>query len=359
MPQRDRIVIFLPNWIGDVVMATPALRALRGHFASSHLCHLGRGVALETLDGLGLSDSTIMDGSAKVGLLRGLWAMSRQLRARRFDMAVLLPNSFRSALAARLGGAGCLAGYARDGRGWLLNEKLSPPRDARGKLQPVSAVDYYIALVEHLGAKCEGRRLALAVAPEQAVVAEKLLADCAIDRARPLAMLNPGASFGASKMWKPARFAALADELIDKRGAQIIINAAPSERPVAERVEAAMRHKPAINLARRENSIGLLKALVARCRLVVTNDTGARHIAAGLGVPVVTLFGSTDPRWAAIDYNRERIIRVDVPCSPCQKKQCPQPPGPGFHKCMEAIMPEMVLPSCLELLDEAGARSGT
>ena len=193
--------------------------------------------------------------------------------------------------------------------------------------------------------------MALAVLPRDADAAAALLSEAGLAGRRPLVMLNPGASFGVSKVWSPQRYAALADALIERRGAGIILNAAPSERAVAEAVASAMRHAPGLNLARVENSIGLVKALAARCDLVVTNDTGARHIAAAVGSAVVTLFGSTDPRWSAIDCPRERIIRVDVPCSPCQKRFCYQPPGPAYHQCMEAITVERVLAACQELLD--------
>ncbi len=344
--------MFLPNWVGDAVMATPALRALRERFAGSHLCYLGRATPLETLAGLALPDETVT-----VPPGGGVWRLAGMLRKGDFDLAVLLPNSFRSALVARLGGVRWLAGYTRDARGWLLHITLSPPRDEAGRLVPVSAVDYYIGLAECLGAKCPSRRIGLAVTDDRAAQADKLLTDAGLADGRPLVMLNPGASYGVSKMWKPARYAALADELIDRRGAGVIINAAPSERKIARKVAAAMRHADALNLADRANSIGLVKALAARSALVVTNDTGARHIAAALGAAVVTLFGGTDPAWSAIDCDLERIVRVDVPCSPCQRKLCNQPPGPAYHQCMEAITVEMALSAAEELLDiKAGLR---
>ncbi|MGA2266130.1 MAG: lipopolysaccharide heptosyltransferase II [Phycisphaerae bacterium] len=360
MLQPQRILIWLPNWIGDAVMATPALRGLREHFSQTgaRITHLGRPGPLETLEGSGLADEQLVDRSAG-GSLGGLWRLAGQIRAGGYDLAVLLPNSFRSALVVRLGKVAQRAGYSRDGRGWLLNVRLAPPRDDRGRLAPISAVDYYIALAEHLGARCASRRLALAVLPHDAQAAAALLDQAHLTNRRPLVMLNPGASFGVSKLWKPARFAALADALIERRGAGLILNAAPAERAVARQVAAAMRRKSVLNLANHDNSIGLAKALAARCDLVVTNDTGARHVAAAVGAAVVTLFGSTDPRWSAIDYELERAIRVDVPCSPCQKRLCFQPPGPRYHRCMEAITVQMVLAAAEELLDlQAAGKAG-
>jgi heptosyltransferase-2 len=356
MLQPQRVLVWLPNWIGDAVMATPALRGLREHFREAHVAHLGRPGPLETLEGLELADEQAVDDSPDGASLRGLWRLARRIHRGEYDLAILLPNSFRSALAARLGGVGQLAGYARDGRSWLLNVRLQPPRDERGRLASISAVDYYIALAQRLGARCASRRMTLAVPPRDAQAAEALLEQASLTGRRPLVMLNPGASFGVSKIWKPQRFAALADALVQRRGAGIILNAAPAERAVAEQVAAAMRRPVDLNLARCRNSISLLKALAARCDLVVTNDTGARHIAAALGSAVVTLFGSTDPRWSAIDCELERTIRVDVPCSPCQKPLCFQPPGPAYHQCMEAITVEMVLPAAEELLDLQAAR---
>lgn len=357
-----RIAVFLPNWVGDVVMATPAVRALRERFRDAAVTYVGRPAALATIGGAEPPDPVIVDRSAERPRWASFLALAAAVRRGQFDLAVLLPNSFRTALAARLAGVRRIAGYARDGRGWLLMEKLQPPRGPDGRFAPIPALDYYAALVGLLGAVCRDRRLALPVAAADAAAAERLLAEAGLlpKRTRkPLVMLNPGSSFGPSKMWDPRRFAALADLLVQRRGAGIIINAAPAERLVAAEAAEAMRHPATLNLARHANSIGLVKALLRRCDLLVTNDTGARHLAAAMGTGVVTLFGSTDPEWSRIDYTRERIVRVEVECSPCQKKLCQQPAGPFYHQCMERISPEVVLAAAEELLDAgrgAGAR---
>jgi len=346
MATGGSIAIFLPNWVGDVVMATPAISALARHYAGRRIVHVGKPVALAAL-------GPLTEAEDIVALPPGAWAAARRLRRIGIELAVLLPNSFRSALIARLAGANRVAGYARDGRGWLLTDKLRPPRLPDGRYKPISAVDYYIALAEMLGAHCVSRELSLPIEPEQEAAADALLADRGVDRARPVVMLNPGASFGTSKMWSAERYAALADMLIQRRGAQVIINAAPAERRIAGWVARAMRSAPAVSFADSDNTLGLLKSLLRRCDLLVTNDTGARHLAAAAGIAVVTIFGSTDPRWARIDYPRERIVRTDVECSPCQQKLCPQPPGPDYHKCLERVSPEKVYAAAEELLDES------
>ncbi len=352
--EPEKILVFLPNWVGDAVMATPVLAALRRHFGSARIAHLGRPAALATVSGCDWADEVLEDrpGQPPPGL--SFLRLVGRIRRGGYDLAVLLPNSFRTAAAARLGSVKRIAGYDRDGRGWLLTDKILPPLDETGRLKPVPTIDYYIQLVEMLGLRCDSRSMSLCVSQADDQSARDLLevAGAGVGApGRPLVMLNPGASFGPTKMWDLLRYAAVADELISRRGAQIIINAAPAERQIAAQVGQEMRHKPAVNFAERDNTIGLLKGLMRRCSLLITNDTGARHVAAALGIGVVTLFGSTDPAWTRIDYDLERMIRVDLPCSPCQSKTCSQPPGPMYHQCMTAITTEMVMEAAEELLD--------
>lgn len=343
-----RILVMLPTWVGDAVMATPALAALRRRFPEASIAWTGSPAARAVLAGLDLAEAVVPDVS-RAGLW-GFWAAVRQWRREKIDLAVLLSNAFRVALLARLGGARRRVGYDRDGRGWLLSDKLAPARQADGTFAPTPAIDYYLALVERLGGQTGDRRMRLAVEPQYEAKANELFAAAGVDAARPIMVLNPGASFGASKLWPAERFAAVGDGLIERYDAQIVINAAPAERAIAETVEAAMTHAPAVSFARRDNSLGLLKAIIARSALLVTGDTGPRHIAAALGAAVVTIFGPTDPRWAELNYDKERIVRADVPCAPCQQKVCPLPKSPEYHQCMRRIAPEAVLAAAADVL---------
>ncbi len=356
MPEVRRLLVVLPNWIGDVVMATPALRALRERFADAHITFIGKAGSVAVLAGTAWADALLEDLSTS-GPPADLFRMAATLRRRRYDLAVLLPNSFRSALLVRLGSVPRAAGYDRDGRGWMLTHRLAVPTDERGRKRVYPALDYYIDLAESLGAEVTCRRMELPTDAESERAAEALLREAGVDRARPVVMLNPGGAFGPSKMWAPRRYAALADALVDRRGAQIIINAAPNEREIAAEVGEEMTGEPTINFAERDNTLGLLKSLLSRCDLLVTNDTGARHIGAAMGAAIVTVFGSTDPAWTTIDYDRERLVISDVPCAPCQRKLCALPPGPFYHRCMNAIPPERVIAAAEELLQAAGARA--
>jgi len=390
------ILVFLPNWVGDVVMATPTLRALRGRFADGRITYVGRPAAVETIRGTPWADELLVEDSRNP--LAAAAKMMMALRRARYDLAVLLPNSFRSAMLARLGGTGDVIGYDRDGRGMFLTIKLPPARDENGRFVPTPMIDYYNALATRLGCDDPGWSMQLHVADENESAADALcgmgvppmrlegvspsqtvdndqhsptgtsttgetpvprMGGTPVPRYGPLVMLNPGASFGPSKLWPAERFAAVADALVAARGARILINAAPAEQPIARAVAAAMKARPLVNFADRPNSLGLLKALLGRCELLITNDTGARHIAAARGCGIVTVFGSTDPTWARIDYPRERTVRVDVPCGPCQRKICTRPAGAEFHRCMTNISPQAVLAECLAILDMPRPPDGT
>lgn len=341
--QPRRVVVLLPNWVGDAVMFTPTLRAIRARFAEAELALFGRPAPVATLTPNPWAGRVIVAGG-------GLLSAGRRLRREKFDLAVLGPNSFRSALTARLARAKRRLGYDRDGRGWLLTDRLAPAREPDGGFAATSALDYYLKLAEHLGCDVADRRMELSVAEADAAAAEELLAAAGADRSRPIVLLNPGAAYGASKLYPAGRFAAVADGLVEARGAQIVINAAPDERDIARAVAAAMERPALINLGEHENTLGLLKALAARADLMISNDTGPRHFAAAFGVPVVTVFGPTDPRWSDTGYERERIVRVDVPCGPCGKKRCPLGRGPQRDQCMLRISPQMVLAAAEELL---------
>lgn len=357
--QPKHIVVFLPNWVGDVVMATPVLRSLREGFAGSRITYFGRKIALDVLAGNQWSDGELCDQSTNkprfLNFLRTAW----KLRTLKADAAILLPNSFRSALLARLSKASRRVGYRRDGRAWLLTDCLDPQRDNAGKFTPLPMIDYYAEILKKFDIELSSRQMELVASPGDQTAADELLTEVGWKQCNPLVMLNPGASFGTSKLWSGDRYAAVADELIEQRGAQIIINSAPNsaERELARKVAATMKHEPLINFANRENSLGLLKALAGRCNLLITNDTGARHIAAAMGAGVVTIFGSTDPIWAQIDCPNERIIRADVSCSPCQQKFCPLPQGTEHHRCMKAVTTQSVLEAALELIAELEVRS--
>ncbi len=347
MPQGSltdiaRLLVVLPSWVGDVVMATPMLRALRRSLPGAHLAGLMRRGVEPVLDPCNFLDERIVLPSRKV------FPGARRLRGGRFDAALILPNSFRSAAMVRLARIPQRIGYARDGRGRLLTHTRQPLRDG-DRYTPISTIDYYLDLAQRVGVDAADRTMHLDVHPDDPAQADELIRRAAPDDSGggPLVMLNPGGSYGAAKLWPAARFAAVADALIDAHGARVLVNGAPAERAILDAVHDAARH-PLVDLPARGMNLRLLKAVVQRCDLMITNDTGPRHFAAALGTPVVTIFGPTDPRWAEVDFPAERQLRVDVFCGPCQLKTCPLD-----HRCMTRVTVDRVTDAARELLHQA------
>jgi heptosyltransferase-2 len=384
MIDAEKILVVMPNWLGDGVMATPFVRALRGLYPGARIAALARPLVAPVLAGLPFVDETRLWRKGEAGELM------RWMKGEGFELAVLLPNSFRSAWMAKRARIPQRVGYARDWRGPLLTHNLLPTkrtgeqrvadamkgkaiqrigrdlrRPAHAKVgsafQPMPTIDYYLAIATYLGASDSDRQMRLAVTEEERSEAEGALALAGIGAEENVVTMVPGANFGSSKCWAPERFAQVADRLMDRQGAfnaHVILATSPKELPIAEAILAASAlcpggkgigrlHTTATlqgGTTPRALSVGALKRIVQRSKLVVCNDTGPRHFAAAFGIPTVTLFGPTDPVWAETFSGKERIVRVEVLCGPCQLKRCPID-----HRCMEGISVEMVMAAILDL----------
>lgn len=326
--KAGRILIVMPTWVGDVVMATPTLRALRAHLSDSHLTALMRPAGAAVLDPCPWLDAVATSPKELTG---------------RFDVGILLANSFRAAWTAR--GKGCkrLIGYARDGRSWMLSDQLFAPRGPAGYV-PMPALKYYLEIARYLGAEVIDSGMELFVDEQNTAKAQRMMSDAGVVEDRPLVLLNPGASFGPAKLWGAKRYAQVADRLFQEHKAQVAVSGSIDERPILDQVIAAAEI-PIIDLQAHGIDLRTLKGVMQRADLLITNDTGPRHIAAAFNTPVVTIFGPTDPRWTEIDFALERQLMVDVFCGPCQQKHCPLD-----HRCMTGITPEMVYQQAAELL---------
>lgn len=354
----QRLLIVMPSWLGDTVMATPTLRALRQLYPAAHIAALVRGNLRPLVAECPWVDRILTTRPTRKGMAdgrrRGFLALARRLSAGKFDTVVLLPNSFRTALLARLAGIPRRVGYERDGRGALLTDRLLPRR-AAGHFVPVPTIDYYLGLARYLGAPEADPAMALFTRPDDDARARELLgrAGCAFRPdgrpERTLVILNPGASFGDTKMWYPERFAAVADRCASELGATVALSGAPKERAILDQVRRAAR-SPLIDLPALGLDLTLLKSVIRSASLLITNDTGPRHIAAAFGVPVVTVFGPTDPVWAHIGFAKERQVMTHLYCQPCQKKKCPLRGTPDDHQCMKQVGVEAVFAQVRELL---------
>jgi len=354
MPVPQKILVVQPSWVGDAVMATPTLRAVRELFPDSHISYLMRRYVKQLYSGMPWADQIISyrTGKTKSKTGKGLFELSARLRAGKFDLAILLPNSFKSALLCKMANIPRIFGYERDGRGFLLTDRLLPVKD-KGKFVPSPMINTYLGLARYLGSKTRDLKMELFVTDsdrrEALEVFKRSGLDTALDRPAaagqpPLVLLNPGAQYGAAKLWKSEYFAELADRFVQDLGATVLLSSAPRERAIVESIRKQMKHD-AVDLSTAGMTLGSLKEIVRRCDLMVTNDTGPRHIAAAMNVPVVTIFGPTHPEWTEIYYPRERQVAVKVFCGPCQKKVCPLD-----HRCMTQVTPGMVWEACGQLL---------
>ena len=324
---NERLVVRAPNWVGDVVLALPALRDLRRDLPAARLSVLARPWVAELYRGLAGVDEVLES--------RGHRADVETLRGGRFDTAVLLPNSFGTAFVAWRAGIPERWGYATDGRGLLLTRRCGVPGSVRGRSQ----VYYYRAMLEGLGLATEGPPDAsLACTEAWSAEAASLLPDDG-----PWIGVNPGAFYGTAKRWRPERFAAAADLLAHRAGGKVAIVGGPAERPLGEAIAAQLRAP--VRLLSGETTLGGLVGVLRRLRLLLTNDSGPMHLAAALGTPLVAVFGSTDWTETAPLGGRSVLVREDVVCSPCLLRECPID-----HRCMTRVGVDRVVEAALPLL---------
>jgi len=337
MLNAQNILVRAPNWVGDLVMATPAFRSLRENFAGARITLLIKAYVKEVVQASPWFNEVIVyDPEGEDRGAKGFLRLANLLRKKRFDLAILLTNSFSTALMAKLARIRHIVGYDRDCRGMLLTHRIPAPK-INGRYRPEPMIDYYLRICEYLGCSVLRRELLLFTEQKDEERAEEIFDSYGIDRGRIVTGLNVGAAYGSAKYWVDAYFAQLADHLSGEKGHEIILFAGPKERWIAERIQSMMKHKP-VNLARENVPLGLLKSLIKRCSLFITTDSGPRHFAAAFGVPVIALLGPTDPIYSQTDSKKTIVIREDLECSPCMLRECPKD-----HSCMTRITPQRVI----------------
>ena len=333
---KEKIVVVLPNHLGDVVMATPALRALRAGRPKAEITGLVPAPLDDALAGLHSLDRLVghrvYAGSGPLARMRRRIALGRSQRGA--DCALVLPNSFASALLAWSTGAPRRIGYARRGRGWLLTDALAAPRE-NGRFKPIAMERYYLDLVLRLGCPDLGTALELATEPQAERECDALFERHTLRDDAPLVCLAPGAGFGPSKLWPLEYVAEVAGKLMAE-GAQVALVHGPGEEPLAAAIQA--RTAGIASLGGAKMGLSLLKSVLARAALLICNDAGARHVAAAFGVPTLVLMGPTSVAYTNLNLRKTRLLREPVECSPCQRKVCPID-----HRCMTRLLPERVL----------------
>jgi heptosyltransferase-2 len=336
------IAIRCPNWVGDIVMATPALDCFRQNFPHARIVGiLGKNAQGIVRDGPWFDD--LIDCQDKT--LAGLRKMAGKIRALKPDMAILLPNSIRSAIPFLLARTKKIYGYRRNLRGPLLTGGPKPLRNGSGII-PLPMQEYYLEICRWLGLTLPSvKKPTLFIGQQLQKRADDLLDKYGIRPNDVVIGLNPGASFGSSKCWPAPSFAKTAELFQQKFNAHILLMAGPGEEQIVQAILSKTSAK-IINTAPDHIDLELLKPIVKRCSLLITNDTGPRHYAVAFDVPAVVIMGPTDPRYTESNLEKTIVIRIDMDCSPCHKKICPTE-----HYCMKQITPEMVFEAGQKLLN--------
>jgi heptosyltransferase-2 len=336
-PQEvTRVVVRAPNWLGDIVMAMPAIAAVRAAYPGAHLAVAAPAPFADVCAALpGVDEAVPLPGAG----IRAIGRHATALRAGRFDLALLFTNSFASALAASRAGIAERWGYRRDWRGRLLTRAV-PTKPGRngGAATPAGPHHsaYYLRLVAALGMPVlDGAAPAIAALTLPAASVERaaaLLADGGADAEARLVGFAPGAAYGSAKRWPPERVAAAIAGLA-RRGARAVLVGAAADREIARAIQSALDpavRASVVDLVGRTD-VATLMAVLARCAVVVANDSGAMHVASAVGRPVVAIFGPTDER-ATAPMGAHTLVRHDVWCRPCLLRACPID-----HRCLRRI----------------------
>jgi lipopolysaccharide heptosyltransferase II len=350
-----KLLVRATNWVGDAMFSIPALNLLRARLPDAEICVLARPWVLDLYRGQDFVNRLMcFDANGRHRGPLGLERLGRELRAERFDAAVLFQNAFQAAWLAWRAGIPERIGYARDGRSPLLTKSVPVP--VRGPAAHHEA-HYYLELLRGAGwldAGAAEQPIApprLKVSEADAARAEQFLERCGSPAGSLRVALGPGAAFGPAKCWPANRYSAVAQHLAQQYGAHALILGSPADAAVANEVELGAG-PGAINLVGR-TAIGELPALLERCALFVGNDSGATHVAAAVGIPVVAVFGPTDPVGSHPLTPRLSVVQRKVACSPCFLRHCPID-----HRCMKFLETEMVLDAVRKWLVAPRAAAG-
>lgn len=342
---NPRIAIIMPSWIGDACMATPTLRSVRDAFPNARITGIMSPVIRDLIEGAWAGEAAWIDdflifqkrqpdlnAVSRVGLIGAL-------RRRSLDLVLLLPNSWWSAAVTRAAGIRTIIGYDRDGRRPLLTDRIPVPRNGR-KLRPISAVDYYLEIARWIGCEVTSKRMQLSLGEHERDRGEQIWSDLKLDMDRPSVVINSNSAVSSSRVWPQSKVLELSVRLARECDYQVVLHCGPKERDVANRIAALADDPRIVSMGRiSELPIAASKAVLAKADVVVSTDSGPRHIAIALQRPVVTLFGPTQEAWTQTYNHPEVLISNSLDCRPCYQATCPL----NHHRCMNEIGVQRVL----------------
>jgi len=342
-----RICIHAPNWVGDVVMATPLMRSVRRNFTSSRILLLVRNNVEPVVKKAPWFDEVVTYPAGGVSGTFAFWRTMARLRREAFDLGLILPNSFKTALLFFMGGVENRVGYIRDARRFMLHHPLPRPGE-NGEFHPVYMADYYLGLGKGIGLNHSDSTTELHFCEEDVSRTRSILKSQCIDPDRRIFLLHPGAAYGPSKKWRNRRWARLAELLENSFDVEICLIGGEQEAETCRRIQA-LSGADVSNLQGSKIDLHLLKCLVSMSDLLVTTDSGPRHYGVACSIATVCLMGPTHPDYSTSGRPHDIVIQCTPECGPCQKKVCPED-----HRCMENISPRLVFSHCLGALMKNG-----
>lgn len=332
-----KIVVYVPNWIGDSILALPAVESLHVNYPEAEIWIAAQGWVKDIFANIHFIKGIIPLPAQKS--FKDLRKTANELKSYNFEAGLLLTNSFVSALLFFMAKIPQRWGYGSDGRQILLTKKIR----RQNRSSSYHQVYYYLNLISGLGLKTDPPHLALAVTEAEKKKTEEFLDSFGVDLQKLLFILNPGAFYGPAKRWPVEKYIELAKLLQKNYSSEILIIGSAHEVELAEAIDASLEKKPVILAGK--TSLRQLVGVLSRAALCVTNDSGPMHMANALKVPTVALFGPTDPEVTAPFQEPSVYIKKDVPCWPCAYRECP-----FDHRCMLDISSEEVFKACKKLL---------
>ncbi len=333
-----KIIIRVPNWIGDSILSVPAIKSLSKNFPGAQIWIAANEWVRELFQSFDFIEGFVLLPPSNK--LKDLKSSVKKIKEHKFDAGLLMTNSFASALLFSLAKIPERWGYSRDGRSILLTNGVSSQTQSLF----IHQVDYYRDLIKKLGFKVYPSELFLPLKAEDKKESEKILDSLNVDRKQPLITLNPGAYYGSAKRWPAKKFAETATLLQQRKNATIIITGSKNESWLAETIISYVPEKPISLIGK--TSLRQLAGIISDSSLFITNDSGPMHMANALKTPVISIFGPTDPRVTGPFQKPSKIIKKNVACWPCSYRECPYD-----HRCMERIEAEEVYQASKEFIE--------
>ena len=331
-----------PGPLGDLVMATPAMRSLATMFPGARRTLYATRAGQELITGDPSFDEVVVRE-------RAVRPMAATMRRRRHDLVVVLANSFRSALVARLSGARWRVGYAAGGRSLLLTHAV-PRRSGRHSQDPAPMVTSYLDLLRGAGLEVpDTAPVVLHTTAGERETANELLVAAGMDPDDLIVAVSPGAAYGSAKRWPAERFGEVVRRLLHEQSppVRVVVLAAPDERPIVEELLAGVGPERD-RVVSDHLPLDLARAVLSRAALHITNDTGSRHIGHAVGSPTIAILGPTHTAWSSYPGQDVDVLQVDLDCGPCMKRVCPL----GTRRCMFDIGVERVMELARRRLSE-------